>query len=118
MSTIEEKIKAGTYSSAVKAAASIKMSKLPKGERGRLMAMIPEYYPAEPAPVDLIPPVRSVDTDSAYPHARFGGNGKPDPSLSNDVTALALKVMSLAVKHHLSREQVFDLLKERTTVEG
>ncbi len=109
MSTIEEKIQACEYSSAIKAAASIKMSKLPKGERIRLMAMIPQYYPQ--TEVAKIPKADQLDSPVRI-------NGQPEPALNHELVALALKVMSLAVKHRLSREQVFDLLKERTVVEG
>jgi len=77
------------------------------------MELIPKYYPqTEPVPRSHHPKLDPLDTP-----VHFAGTA-PSKQLSHEVTALALKVMSLAVKHQLSREQVFDLLKERTTVEG
>lgn len=113
MSTIEEKIQAGEYSSMSTANAAIKRSKLPKGERKRLTAMISEHYPqTKPVARTQHPKLDPLDTP-----VQFAGT-EPSKQLSHELTALALRVMSVAVKHKLSRQQVFDLLKERTIVEG
>lgn len=110
MKTIEERIQAGKYSSATKAAASIKMSKLPKGERNRLFAMIPEYYPENGSEI-MAPVAKPVRLD---PPARFAGK----PELNQELDTIVIKILSYALRHQLSREQVFDILKERSSFEG
>lgn len=106
---IEGKIKAREYTSVDRAVSGIKKSVLTKDEKKALIALARSVYAKAPK--------TPIVADGLQPTAQFAGN--PDTrELGHELTQLALRVMNLAVKHRLSREEVFDRLKERTIVEG
>ena len=122
MTDIESKIKSGAYKSASYALNAIHRSSGTKKQKAAWVALVNTHYPADTLTVDPLsesatfhgtPQPTVVKLAMSTPYGKFAASNP----LNDDVTALALRTLIIAHRHHLSREQLFDLVKERIQAE-
>lgn len=111
-SKIEENIELRVYYTGKNASHAVKLSKLPPKEKKRLLnEVIPAFYTEVSSELE-VPATKTPNGDHLHATSTFGRDVK-NSELDTHLLRIALQILGLAVKHRLSREQVFDMVKER-----
>lgn len=93
-----QNIESRVYPSKSVAIASVKRSKLSNKSKNRLLALVDRCYQGTSTEPDE--PLTITHTQIA-------------PDLDLDLSTLAIRILSIAVRHKITRQQIFDLIRER-----